>query len=620
MPTWLYFSKPQNKSYHNLCNDKKLITPGICSLLGLGLNFCSQPLRTSDWDEERFERDIFTKYFFSGSPNKVIPKLFIRSAWKPSPNDISLELRQRVENFTSNAKILYRPKRSSSNLLPYQQAMLQTLKDNNHLIILKSDKNLGPVVMERELYINRALEEHLQNANTYRQLTTEMGDGRVKSIIRMITNFNECFLQQRHHSDYKYIARSLEVPDPYSYFYLLAKVHKSPWKTRPIISASGSITYGLAKWVDVQLQSINKLLPFVIKSSYELSLTLRKFSTLKENSRFFTMDAVSMYTNIDTHHALTSIKNFLSTTDYATRANVDVDALMRALDIVMKNNIFKFGDTTWLQMTGTAMGTPPAPTYATLYFAIHELKIIHRYPELNFYGRYLDDCLCIWTPMSHDDANIWQCFQDDFNDYGKLTWEFTPRSTTINFLDLDITINENYQISTSIYEKALNLYLYLPPHSSHSPGVLKGLIFGMIQRITRLTSDSNNVKITLKKFYLRLRRRGYSKEILVPLFKTGLDTTRIAKSTENVETLYFHVPFHPRSTPSSDIQQLFRNTMLNPPGATPLPSLPTRHQTTFNVQRLTVAYSRTSNLGNMLAPRRLITSPSTAVSTFICNN
>ena len=58
--------------------------------------------------------------------------------------------------------------------------------------------------------------------------------------------------------------------DPFNKFYLLAKIHKKPLKTRPIISVSGSVLFGLGKWLDIQLQKVIKHLPFVAKSLGEL--------------------------------------------------------------------------------------------------------------------------------------------------------------------------------------------------------------------------------------------------------------------------------------------------------------------------------------------------------------
>ncbi len=81
-----------------------------------------------------------------------------------------------------------------------------------------------------------------------------------------------------------------------------------------------------------------------------------------------------MYTNIDTDHALEVIATFLRTSPLC--ADVPSDAIIAGLEIIMRNNIFRFGDTFWHQRQGTAMGTPPAPPYATLYFGIHELETV----------------------------------------------------------------------------------------------------------------------------------------------------------------------------------------------------------------------------------------------------
>jgi len=97
------------------------------------------------------------------------------------------------------------------------------------------------------------------------------------------------------------------------------------------------------------------------------------------------MDATAMYTNIHLGHALPVIEKFLLESplgqDICKKEQINVAAIIYALEVVMKNNIFMFGDTIWRQIAGTAMGTPPAPDYATLYFAIHEIQVIPRYPE-----------------------------------------------------------------------------------------------------------------------------------------------------------------------------------------------------------------------------------------------
>ena len=49
------------------------------------------------------------------------------------------------------------------------------------------------------------------------------------------------------------------------------------------------------------------------------------------------------------------------------------------------------------------------------------------------------------------------------NAFPGLTWEFSEPSTTIDFMDMTITINKSNKIETTLFEKRLNLHLYTPP-------------------------------------------------------------------------------------------------------------------------------------------------------------
>ena len=71
-----------------------------------------------------------------------------------------------------------------------------------------------------------------------------------------------------------------------------------------------------------------------------------------------------------------------------------------------------------------------------------------------------------------------------------------------------ISIRED-QIITSLYEKSMNLYLYIPSHSSHPPGVLTILVSGNILRIHSLCSEKDNLDLRMKKFYARQLVREY---------------------------------------------------------------------------------------------------------------
>ena len=86
---------------------------------------------------------------------------------------------------------------------------------------------------------------------------------------------------------------------------------------------------------------------------------------------------------------------------------------------------------------------------------------------------------------------------------GILTWEFEDLASSVNFLDLTISI-EDSKIITKIYQKALNLYQYIGPSSAHPPFMIKGIIFSLLQSYhyqnTRESDYNKVVTITFKYF------------------------------------------------------------------------------------------------------------------------
>jgi hypothetical protein len=576
---------------------------------------------------------------FSGkeNDNDKIPVLYEKNELFVPDTPIQ-DLCQRRASFQLQVRLKFLSKgrpRHKTNLLPNQESALQWLLNNNQITVLNADKNLGPVVMDRTQYLRFAYIDHLRDTDTYTRLSPEEATRRMTVTAERIFNFLDLF-PELSPTDYFYIERNTtrNIGKP-SFMYLLAKIHKTPLKTRAIISYSGSLCHGIAKWLDVYLKKIISHMPYVATSSKRTveQITERKWH---HTSTLFTMDAVSMYTNIHLGHALPSILSFLTDTplgrNIVATEDIHLAQLEYALDLVMKNNIFQFGDTYWQQIAGTAMGTPPAPDYATLYFAIFEYRIIPLFPELSYYVRYIDDGFGIWTPTPSSSTTLqtsrYKLFQDTIQTYGldhefftddtnslrPLQWTFEERGKSAIFLDLRISLHHD-TIETTIYEKKLNLYLYLPPHSCHPPGVLKGLIFGFAFRAKTLCTNPSDRIPFLRKCYHRLIQRGHSPSSIAPLFKEAI--TRVIYSlprcTDDRETakelvpLFLHLKYNPFDPSSRDLQDIFKDTILSPQDGPLLSEINPRNNhgaDSVDFNRMTVCYSAQRNLGSLLAPRK----------------
>ncbi len=128
----------------------------------------------------------------------------------------------------------------------------------------------------------------------------------------------------------------------------------------------------LSKWVDVQLQKVVHLCPAYLQDSQSLLKKLQKLGKLPPTAVLVTADAVSMYTNIDTKHGLRTLKDWFDLHAKELPQGYPTEMVLKAVELVMSNNVFQFDNTYWLQLCGTAMGTSSACMYATIYYSYHE--------------------------------------------------------------------------------------------------------------------------------------------------------------------------------------------------------------------------------------------------------
>ena len=94
----------------------------------------------------------------------------------------------------------------------------------------------------------------------------------------------------------------------------------------------------------------------------------------RQDSIFVTVDVVGLYPIIPHNAGLDALQDAL---DYRQNKKIPTDMLVKMAEFVLANNYFEFGQKVFHQISGTAIGTKFAPSYA--------------------WFRYKDDVFFIWT-------------------------------------------------------------------------------------------------------------------------------------------------------------------------------------------------------------------------------
>ena len=355
------------------------------------------------------------------------------------------------------------------------------------------------------------VDEHLCNGkDTYKNLTENQALTELENLDNEMREILQDHEDDLLDNEKLYFIHGLKSQDRISQIYGMPKVHKPlipKLKLRPVTSNYGNLSAVASKYIDYYLHKLVLLSPSYTKDAAALQDEITSLGYLSDLISEGTSDAEAMYTNIDPKQGVATIKKYFDAYAKGYKGFFPQELILKLLKLVMTTSIFQFGNSWWKQKIGTAMGTPCACSYATLFFAYYKRSsICPKYKNnLVLYKRYIDDIFFIWKHDPHHPRAFAE-FRKDLSLQCKLNWITPDLSNCLNFLDLTISF-KNGRFTFKTFQKAMNLYLYIPSHSAHPPGLLKSLIYGLVLTYHRQNTFKADLLHYTRLLYDRLLAR-----------------------------------------------------------------------------------------------------------------
>ena len=417
---------------------------------------------------------------------------------------------------------------------------------NRNIGFNNSDKNFGPVLYSRDLYLKQCQMHLFDNKGTY-EYTEKPRDLILLDVVRRLKNLlNDSF---GNDPSTKSLARTLTKwaddslkRNRLANFYVIWKLHKKAnaqgVRSRPISNNIGYPTGQVSHFLHSQLiDSVNAHV-HVLKDSLSLIRQLESMSFSPEQNILLTSaDVAALYPSINIEDGMKALQWFM-----AKHSSIPQNLQPKYLKLarfVLENNYIECKDMegSFLQKIGTAMGTSFSVTYATIFMIWLETPIIDEFRKhILLYKRYIDDIFLIWSGSSAELCRFRERF-GNANDNIKLEWQGTPSAVDainpakfdqhqhrqVNFLDLDITIvysPGSADFDFKVYRKPGTAYAYLPYGSYHARHVFRGWLKAEMHR---LLTHSSSPAVWLEEcglFYKHLRKRGYPTRAIDSTFRS----------------------------------------------------------------------------------------------------
>lgn len=464
-----------------------------------------------------FESRLRWKYYFRNQESDYDHDYYVKKQTDvlgPRSTDI---IERGLERGWASLQIqLVVPGKTHFSRVPGEMRNVQSWLDSNECLVLPTDKNLGYVVVRNKWYLDRLAEfmfsPMFKEVDSYdvekigKGILTALNwcvqalEGCVNDLGSGITYQLQGFLMSTHRKMYSsgYSHVGGWIPQ-------MSGIPKlKNWKLRPIVPATthGWVLGPLAKFVSKMLKPSIRKFGTIIESSKELAKALAELKLDPEKKYVIvTADVESFYTNVPISACRDIVK------ENVTGSPALIQLLEQAVEYVNSYQLVKFGERTFLQRKGLAMGVGCSPDLANLYAARYEQTFANR-DDVIFFCRYMDDIFIILDKSKP--GELMNVLNSLVYENLTLKWSFASNYTQVVFLDMVIWLNRHdNSIGFRPYIKPLNHFERIPFDSAQPTWMKKGIFVGELTRLAYLSSEHIFYVDAVKSLQRIYSGRGY---------------------------------------------------------------------------------------------------------------
>ena len=431
-------------------------------------------------------------------------------------NDIMNSTKKHIKNISPNFK-------------RNDQETIKTIKNDDNILIKRTDKSKTLSIQNKEQYISKMRQEHLSDLSTYKPINNE------KTLITEVEQKVNHLLKNicaRNKIPYKYTNMLISTESKPGELYGVLKDHKTKdlqglFPQRPVVSGPNTPTEKLSWLFEKILHNLLNRVPAHIESENELITYLDQISNqVTKDSILFSLDVVALYPSIPIEAAISAvIKLMKENINILIEFGVTEQEIEQGLNLILKNNLIKFENQTYLQNKGVSMGNRLAPLIAIIFMNNLETTALNTADNVPIlFKRYIDDYIGIWN----SDRNSLQKFYDHMNSIDpniKFTIEMPDETGWLSFLRMKLKVNNNF-IERSWYRKPTTKPIFLHANSHHPTEMKQNVIINEFRCIDHICNKEENYQQSSRQFKNILIQNGYNEDVVNKYEKKARNITK----------------------------------------------------------------------------------------------